>query len=170
MEEGRKKEEGRESKTLKLCFKGGFELFACLHFLSICTMGGLPCLAFFLKLLAIKVDFRIYTLNGFFQDGFLQLTFPNDDDRPAFCLQLSPDLLVALLVAGDFGGPEVSVGFGRSCVLAVLVSVPEAPVDKDDRAVFGKDEVGGAGETLVVNPVPEPHVPEGVTQGQLRLR
>lgn len=125
MEEGRKKEEGRESKTLKLCFKGGFKLFACLHFLSICKMGGLPCLAFFLKLLANKVDFRIYTLNGFFQDGFLQLRFPNDDDRPAFCLQLTPDLLVALLVTGDFRLPEFNIGFGSGCVLALLVAVPE---------------------------------------------
>lgn len=83
--------------------------------------------------------------------------------------QLAPDFLVAVLVAGDFGRPEVGVGFGDRVVFAVFVAVPEAAVDEDDGAVFGEDDVGGAGEALDVYSIAEAQVPEGVAQAQFRL-
>ena len=42
--------------------------------------------------------------------------------------------------------------------------MPEAAVDKDDGAVFGEDNVGGAWESFVVDTVAETEMPEGVTE------
>ena len=48
------------------------------------------------------------------------------------------------------------------------MAVPEAAVDEDDGAVLGQDEVGGAGETLVIEPVPVALVPQCVPDSPLR--
>ena len=69
--------------------------------------------------------------------GLLQLAFPDDDDEPALGLQLAPNLLVPLLIAGDFCLPELRVGLGDRVVFAILVAVPETAVDEDGYAVFG---------------------------------
>jgi len=135
----------------------------------VCEAGGLSFLLGFLVLLAVEVDFFHHAVDGFFQDGFLQLAFPDDDDCPAFGFQLAPDFLVALLVTGDFRLPKLRVGFRDVGVLAVFVTMPETAVDEDDRTVFGKDEVRGAGETLVVNSVAEAFLPESMAQPQLRF-
>ena len=103
------------------------------------------------------------------EDGFIQLAFPDDDDGPAFGLQLAPDFLVPLLVAGDFRLPKLSVGFRDVGVLAVFVAMPEAAVDEDDGAVLGEDDIRFAGQFLVVYPIAESLVPKGMTQLQLRL-
>ena len=109
-------------------------------------------------------------MSGLFELFILQFTFPDDDDSPTLSFQLAPDFLVAFLVAGNLGGPELRVSLGDSVILAVLVAVPEAAVDEDDGAMLGEDDVRGTGETLIVRPVAEAHVPECVTQAKLRLR
>ena len=101
------------------------------------------------KDLAVLPDGRCRCFNGFLQALLFQFAFPDDDDAPAFCLQLAPGVLVALPVAGYLGCPEVGVGLGNRVILAVLVAVPEAAVDEDDGAVLGEDDVGRAGEAAV---------------------
>ena len=61
---------------------------------------------------------------------------------------------VALFVAVDFLLPEVGVCLGHLEVWAVVVSMPEATVDKDDCAVFAQHDVGMSGQTWVVQPEP----------------
>ena len=112
----------------------------------------------------------LHIANGRFKCRFLQLAFPYNDDVPALGFQLAPNFLIADLVTRNLCGPEVRVGF-RDCVEpAVFMAVPEAAVDEDSCAVFRKNDVGGAGEMLVVNAVTKTLVPEGRTQTQLRLR
>ena len=94
--------------------------------------------------------------------GLLQLAFPDDDDEPTFGLQLPPDLLVPLLIAGDFGLPELRVGLGNRVVFAILMAMPETAVDKDDGAVLGKDDVRGAGQFLFIYSIAETMSPEHV--------
>ena len=77
--------------------------------------------------------------------------------------------MVAGLVPGNLGSPEVGVGFRNRVVLAAVVAVPESSVDEDDSVVLGEDDVGFTGQSLVVHPVAEASVPEGVAQLQLRL-
>lgn len=103
-------------------------------------------------------------MDGFFQDGFLQLAFPDDDDGPAFGLQLAPDFLVTLLVAGDFRLPKLGVGFRNIGVLTVFVAMPKTAVDEDDGAVLGEDDIGSSRETLIVDAIAESLVPECMTQ------
>ena len=146
---------------VKLFRKGGFPLF-CLPALFLIEGAGF--LSVFLsgaKDLTVSPDGRCRCLDGFLQAALLQLTLPDDDDRPAFCLQLTPGVLVTLPVAGDLGGPEVGVGLGDRVILAVLVAVPEAAVDEDDGAVLGEDDVRRAGEAAVVDAVAEAEMPEG---------
>lgn len=52
--------------------------------------------------------------------------------------------MITFLVAGDFGGPEVGVGFRGSRVLAAFVPVPEAPVDENGCLVL-REQGGDAG-------------------------
>lgn len=110
--------------------------------------------------IAISEDFCFDPTDGLVQCGFLQLAFPDDDDRPALSLQFAPDFLVTLLVACNLGLPEVGVGLGCRGVLAVLVAMPEAAVDEDDGAVLGQNDVRGTGEALDVYAVAEAEVPQ----------
>ena len=117
----------------------------------------------------IKTNLISDRYNGFFPAISFQFAFPGDDDCPAFGFQLAPDFLVALLVAGYLGSPEVGVGFGDRVVLTVFVAVPKAAVDEDDGAVLGEDDVWLAGEAFVVDPIAEAQAPEGFAQEELRL-
>ena len=144
---------------LNLRLQDGFAVLPGLHFLPILIPGPAPVILSGAKDLAVVEDLCLYTADGFIQDGLLQLAFPDDDDAPAFGFELSPGLLVTLLVPSDFRRPEVGVSLGNRVVLAAFVAVPEAAVDEDDSVVFGEDDIGGAGETLVVHPVAEPQTP-----------
>ena len=115
-------------------------------------------------------DFRGYAVHGVFKPRLLQSTLPDDDDIPALGFQLAPNFLVTLLVPGYLGCPKVSVCLGNRVVLAALMAMPEAAVDEDDSAVFGEDDVGGAGKAFVIHAVAEPQAPQCTTQLQLRLR
>ncbi len=72
---------------------------------------------------------------------------------------------VAGLVSLDLGFPPIVVGFGETELGAVFVAVPEAAVDEDDGAVFGKDEVGPTGELFVFRAVDGEAVAEAVEHG-----
>lgn len=62
---------------------------------------------------------------------------------------------VALFVASDFLFPEVGVGLGHLEVWTVIVSMPEATVDKDDSAVFAQYDVGMAWKSGMVEAIAE---------------
>ena len=106
----------------------------------------------------------LFSVSGF------QLAFPDDDDSPALGLQLSPLLLIALLVPDDLGLPEFRVGFGHGIVLATLVAVPEASVDEHHRPVLGQHDVRFPRQPLLIDPVAKPQTPQRTAQLQLRFR
>ena len=49
------------------------------------------------------------------------------------------------------------------------MAMPEATMDKNNRAVLGENDVWIAGQFLVFHPIAESMAPEGVSQLQLRL-
>lgn len=154
----------------KLGFQGQFLLVLGLSHL----LPGLPrASAFPLRgavLLTVPEDLVTDTTDGLLECGLFQLALPDDDDRPALRLQLAPDFLISLLVAGNLGRPEFCVGFRDMASFATFVTVPEAAVDEDDSAVLREDDVRGAGETFDVHSVTESEKPEGITKAQFRLR
>ena len=83
-----------------------------------------------------------------------EFAFPDGDDGPGEGVEALGVEFVTGDVAGDFLAPECFVGLGIDVLGATAVAVPEAAVDEDDGAVLGQDEIGGAGEALVIEPVP----------------
>ncbi len=65
-------------------------------------------------------------------------------------LQCSGVLFVVGDVAVELGLPPFGAGFRGGGSLASFMAVPEAAVDEDDRVVFGKDDIGFAGEVFPV--------------------
>ena len=119
--------------------------------------------------LSVLLDLFCDFENGFVQPAFLQFALPHDDDAPAFRFQLPPHLLVPLLVPAHLRRPELRVRLGNRIVLAPFVSMPEAPVDKDDRPVSRQDDIRAPRQPLVVYAIAESQPPKGITQTQLRL-
>lgn len=97
-----------------------------------------------------------------------EFTFPDGDDGPGEGVEALGVEFVAGDVAGDFLAPECFVGLRNGVLGATVVAVPEAAVDEDYGAVLWQDEVGGAGEALVIEPVPVALVPQCVPDGPLR--
>ena len=98
-------------------------------------------------------------VDGFFQYGLLQLTLPNDDDTPAFSLQLSPDFLIPLLVPGNLGHPELSVGLGDGIILTVFVAMPEAAMYEDNCPILWQHDIRFPGKTFIIHSVTKPLAP-----------
>ena len=63
--------------------------------------------------------------------GLFKFALPNYDDEPAFGLKLSPRLLIAFLVAGDFIYPELGIGLWGGVLDAFIVAMPETTVNKN---------------------------------------
>ena len=100
----------------------------------------------------------------------LELTFPYGDAVPSHCGYLALFVDVALFVAVDFLLPEVGVCLGHLEVWAVVVSMPEATVDKDDSAVFAQHDVGMTGESGMVEAIAEAAGKEILAHQYLRAR
>lgn len=98
-------------------------------------------------------------LDGFFKVSLFQLALPNDYDAPPFRLQLSPDLLIPFLVPGDFGPPELGVGFGDRIIFTVLVAMPKAAVNKDNCPILWQHDIRFPGKTFIIHPVTKPLAP-----------
>lgn len=64
-------------------------------------------------------------------------------------------LSVARDVCLKFVGPEIRPRRGSGRKPTTFVAMPEAPVHENDCPVSGKDEVGAAGEALVMQPEAE---------------
>ena len=118
-----------------------------------------PC--FFSVRLNGMIDFPIlpyficHHFNCFLQFGFLKLALPYDDNEPSLCFQLPPHFLISFLIARDLGNPEVGVGFRDCIILAAFVSMPEATVNKNDRPIFRKNDIGFPWKAFVVQPIAE---------------
>lgn len=74
---------------------------------------------------------------------------------PAHVAQAYALLQVACAVAFNLCRPELHIRFGQHKIAAALVSVPEAAVYENHRAVFLQHNVGCAGQPLHVHPVAE---------------
>ena len=95
-----------------------------------------------------------YAGNGGGEVGFLgEFTFPDSDDGPGEGVEALGIEFVTGDVAGNLFFPELGVGLWCDVLGAAAVAVPEAAVDEDDCAIFGEDEVGGAGEAFIVESV-----------------
>ena len=62
-------------------------------------------------------------------------------------------LYVTLLVARDFPFPKTNVGLWHAEILAIVMSMPKTAIDKDDRAVFPKHDVGMTWQSWMVESV-----------------
>ena len=157
------------SDFFQFCFEGRFTLFALPALFPVKGAGFSPGSLEIEESVPVLVDGGGHALDGFFQHGFLQLAFPDDEDVPAFSLQLAPHFLVPLLISFYFGFPEVGVGFGCCVVGAVFMTVPEAAVDEDDGMILRQNYIGFPGKSFIVDAVAEAHSPQGMTELQLRL-
>lgn len=89
-----------------------------------------------------------------------EFAFPDGDDGPGEGVEALGVEFVAGDVAGYLVFPEAGVRLGFDVLGATSVAVPEAAVDEDDSAVLGQDEIGGAGESSVIEPVAVSPAPE----------
>lgn len=99
-----------------------------------------------------------------------EFAFPDGDDGPGEGVEALGVEFVAGDVAGHFLMPELFVGLWNCVLGATSMAVPEAAVDEDDGAVLGEDDVGGAGESAVVEPVAVAPSPQFAPDGPLRGR
>ena len=156
--------------SLELSLQRSFSFFSGSHVLLVSFTGFPSTVLGGTKILIVAEDFCDDTPNGIFESSFLKLALPHDNDRPSFGFQLPPDFLVTRLVAGDLGCPKVRICLGDRVKLTVSVAMPETAVDEDDCSVLGKDNIGGAGKSLVIHLVTEAFSPKCRTQHELRFR
>ena len=112
----------------------------------------------------------LYARNGVVKILLGEFTFPDGDDGPGEGVEALGVEFVAGDVAGYLFFPESGVRLGFDVLGATALAVPEAAVDEDDGAVLGQDEIGGAGEAAVIEPVPVDLVPQCVPDCTLRCR
>lgn len=110
----------------------------------------------------------LYAGDGGVKDLLAEFAFPDGDDGPGEGVEALGVEFVAGDVAGYLFFPESGVRLGIDVLGATSVAVPEAAVDEDDGAVLGQDEIGGAGEALVIEPVPVALAPQCIPDGPLR--
>ena len=138
-----------------LSLQSGLPLLASLLLQSVCLTGLPPVILSLSKDLPVLPNLRLDTGNGLVQNSLLQLTLPNDDDKPTLGFQLAPNLLVALLVPGYLGCPKVGVGLRNRVVLTTFVSMPEATMNEDGSTIFAEDDIWFARKTLVIHAIAE---------------
>ena len=110
----------------------------------------------------------LYASNGGITVLLGEFAFPNGDDGPGEGVEALGVEFVAGDVGGDFLLPEGGVGLWFHVLGTTAVAVPEAAVDEDDGAVLGQHEVGGAGESAVIEPVAVATSPQFAPDGPLR--
>ena len=105
-------------------------------------------------------------LQRFFPLRRLQFTLPYCDAVPAHFRQLALFLLVTLFVSTNLCHPKVPIRLRNLAALRTLhfilfnkMSMPEAPIHEDTRPVFPQHQVRMSGQSLVVQPLPEPTFP-----------
>ena len=105
--------------------------------------------------LSVPLDLSFNEVEGVVEVRFLQLAFPDDDDRPALSLKLTPDFLVTSLVPGDLLFPVFAVGTWHPKCKATLMSVPETSMDEYHGLIFREYDVRRAGKMTDVFSIAE---------------
>lgn len=100
----------------------------------------------------------------------LESTLPNRDDAPSESVQLAPRALISHPVGREFMRPRCAVTRRVRPPLTAGVSVPEAPIDKNDRPVRCHDEVRLPRQARDMTPELKPQVTEHATNAHLRAR
>jgi hypothetical protein len=80
-------------------------------------------------------------------------TFPHDKDSPSFVEQLLLRDFISLNICGKFVAPERAIRRRQIGVAAARMAVPEASVDEDRHAIFGKHDVRSAWQAWAVQAV-----------------
>ena len=112
--------------------------------------------------------FIYHHFNCFLQFTFLKLALPYYDNKPSLCFQLPPHFLISFLIARNLGNPEIGVGFRDCIILAAFVAMPETTVNKNDRPIFRKNDIGFSWKTFVVQSIAETFSPKSVSKTPLR--
>ena len=150
-------------------FKGSLTSLPLSHFLPISLAGLTPVLLNLMKDFSVLENLCLNAFDGFAQNRFPQLAFPDNNDEPAFGLQLSPHLLVSFLVTGYLCLPEIRIRLGNCVVFTVGMAMPEASVHENGSMIFGQDDIGRARKRPYVHPVAESAMPEAKAQFKLRF-
>ena len=145
----------------------GFHLFqeGLFPFFSLLSLPEIIFTRFFSFLLDSSVglpvpdDFGSDSSDGLLKVCLLQLTLPNDDNAPAFRLQLAPDFLITLLVSGNLSHPELCVGLGNGIILTVFVAMPEAAMYEDNCPILWQHDIWFPGKTFIIHSVTKPLAP-----------
>jgi len=83
------------------------------------------------------------------------LALPHDLDVPALSSQRGYDTSIAGDIPRELCAPVANVRVRDSATPLAAMLVPKAPVNEDDLAALGEDEVRHAGEILDVQAVTE---------------
>ncbi|GAA4851186.1 hypothetical protein GCM10023331_39840 [Algivirga pacifica] len=76
------------------------------------------------------------------------LAFPYGDYIPPFSKEVNFVVKVIGSITGDFTSPEVSIGSRHFEILAVLMPMPKAAVNKYDRIVFRENNIRFSRQTF----------------------
>lgn len=86
---------------------------------------------------------------------WFQLAFPKCYGMPPQVPELNASFEITFLVFQNFILPKLGVCFGYYKVFAILMTVPEAPIDEDSGSVFLENNIGRSREILDIEPVSE---------------
>ena len=106
----------------------------------------------------VIVQLQLHFAHGLLDLFGCLLAFPNDDHLPAVFLKQLVVLLVPLLVATNLIDPKLPIGCWNLATSGV--SMPEAPVDEDCRAIFTHHDVGLPWDALHVEPIAVTMLPQ----------
>ena len=106
----------------------------------------------------------------FFSLVWLQLALPHCDTVPSHLCQLPLLFLVPLFVTPDLLLPKVRIRLRHPEVLATIMSMPKATVDKHARAILAQHNIRMARKTRIIQPITKTMLPQIMTHKNLRLR
>lgn len=100
----------------------------------------------------------------------LQLTLPHRDAMPPHFREPVLLFLVTLPVALYLVLPEINICLGQTEIPAILMTMPETSVHKNNSPVFSQYNIGMTGQTGMVEPVAEATAEKEFPHQQFRLR
>lgn len=98
---------------------------------------------------------------------FLYLTFPKSKHTPPLSAESTAVLLVAFDIALELRCPVGLVRLRPYGLNASRMLMPEASMDKDNRLIFRKDDIGTARKPPVMEPKAKPHAMQHRTKYHL---
>jgi hypothetical protein len=82
----------------------------------------------------------------------LQFAFPDDEYLPSLLLQRAPHPRIARRIGLELARPEFGARLRCRCELTALVPMPKASMNKDDRRVSAKYDVGTSRKIAAMQP------------------